>query len=586
MQSGTNAVQASELEAQRRAGHRRLRFTPTLEELYRDQRQNTLSERARPVAISAVVLFLIYAALDPFLLPAELARQTIMVRLLLTCPVILLVWALSYAPVSPGRFARWYAGAYVWGGLSVVLIIALARRQSFPLPYDGILLMLMFGYFVMGLPFRTASVGSALIIGSYIGVEAAFDTPAPDILMNAFFLLTANLIGMVGSWLSEYRQRAHFLDRHLLELSREKAEADSAAKTHLISVASHDLRQPLNVVNLLLDNLSAADLPPDQRPLVRQLSQSVTHFNGLLGSLLDISRIQENMIRPVITAVPVTTVLQQARDALQTEALEQGVSLAVEHANPTLAVQADPHLLHRVLQNLIGNALQHSNAETITLGVDAGDRQHRLWVRDDGRGMPESEQGRIFETFYRRESSAQAQPGLGLGLAITRELTGMMSGEHGVVSREGLGSTFWITLPAAPTVAAQPAVPVSNELPAGERILLVEDDTTAREALQQILERWGFTVLSVANGTLARRLARQQAFGLAIIDLHLPDIAGDILYRELREANVVGGGVLVTADTGRKQAYDPAQRLWLMHKPIVPARLRAALIRIQNTEPV
>lgn len=586
MQSGQNAVQASEFEAQRRAGHRRLRFTPNLEKLYRDQRQHALPERARPVAISAVALFLIYAALDPFLLPSELAHQTVAVRLLLSCPVILLIWGLSYAPVSAKRFARWYAGAYIWGGLNVVLIIALARRQAFPMPYDGILLMLMFGYFVMGLPFRTASVGSALIIGSYIGVEAAFDTPMPDILMNGFFLLTANLIGMVGAWLSEHRQRAHFLDRHLLELSREQAEADSAAKTHLISVASHDLRQPLNVINLLLDNLSATDLSADQRPLARQLSQSVTHFNGLLGSLLDISRIQENMIRPVMAPVPVATVMQQARDALDAEAVEQGVSLVVEHCNPALAVEADPHLLHRVLQNLIGNALQHSGAETITLGVDAGERQHRLWVRDDGRGMPEREQTRIFETFYRRDTDNQAQPGLGLGLAITRELTAMMRGEHGVVSCEGLGSTFWVTLPAAQAITTQPAAAMPIELPAGDRILLVEDDDTAREALQQILERWGFAVLSVATGALARHLARQQAFGLAIIDLHLPDIAGDELFRELLAANAVGGGILITADTGRKQAYDPEQRLWLMHKPIVPARLRAALIRIQHTEAV
>lgn len=583
-------MQASDLENQRRTGHRCLRFMPSLETAYRQEREANLPERARPVAASATALFLIYAILDPALLPAELAQQTVLVRLILTCPVILSVWLLSYVPISPRYFARWYAFSYVWGGLNIVLIIALARHQAFPMPYDGILLILMFGYFVMGLPFRTASAGSAIIIFSYLGMEAAFGTPSGEILLNAFFLITANLIGMVGAWLSEQRQRAHFLDRHLLELSREQAEADSAAKTHLISVASHDLRQPLNVVNLLLENLAAADLSDEQRPLVHRLRHSVSHFNGLLGSLLDISRIQENMVRPVPGPLSVNTALQQVAEAVREDAAEQGIELDVQTCAPELAVHADPHLLHRILQNLASNAIQHSGASQITLGMDAGERRHRLWVRDDGCGMSEAEQTRVFETFYRAQATQTGQQGLGLGLAITRELTDMMQGDYGVVSWEDLGSTFWISLPAATAAAAAaeptPTLAAGPDLPPGETVLLVEDDDEARLALEQILQRWGFRVVSAANGSSARQLAGQGPFDLAIIDLHLPDISGEDLYRSLRNRQTIHCGVLITADTAQKQTYQPAECLWVMHKPIVPSRLRAVLLRLQRAEAI
>lgn len=579
-------MHASELEAQRQAGHRRLRFAPSLERAYRQHRETVLPERARPVAVSAAVLFLIYAALDPILLPAELARQTVSVRLFFTCPAILLVWALSYTAIQPKQFAYWYAASYLWGGLSVVLIIALARRMDYPLPYDGILLMLMFGYFVMGLPFRTASVCSALIIASYFAVEYRYATPLKDTLVNGFFLLTANIIGMVGAWLSEYRQRAHFLDRQLLARSREQAEADSAAKTHLISVASHDLRQPLNVINLLLENLTAGPISSSQKPIVERLRGSVSHFNGLLGSLLDISRIQENMVRPIPQQLSAALVLQQAAEAIRAEAETHGINLIIQPCDARLTVEADPHLLHRILQNLIGNAVQHSDASRIELGVEAGDAFHRLWVRDNGRGLSDAAQERVFEAFYRVDVADNTQPGLGLGLAITRELTGMMAGRCGLQSRPGQGSTFWVDLPAGKASTTSENVHHTDPsiVPGRNRVLLVEDDDQARSELEQILQRWGFSTLATSTGAEAQRLSSRGAFDLAIIDLHLPDVSGDALYSTLRQSGRIAGGVLVTADTEHSQEYRRAERLWVMHKPVVPARLRAILQRLASAD--
>ena len=154
----------SQLRDQRANGFRRLRFEPALEAHYRKARDEGIRSRARLVSASALTLFLVYTLLDSLMLPAAIARDTIAVRLMVTCPVIIGVWWLSYRDIRDDHFVKIYALAYLVGGLSVVGIIGLARLENHPLPYEGILLMLMFGYFVMGIPFRTVSGASLLVI--------------------------------------------------------------------------------------------------------------------------------------------------------------------------------------------------------------------------------------------------------------------------------------------------------------------------------------------------------------------------------------------------------------------------------------
>ncbi|MDL0431129.1 hypothetical protein QPM17_08325 [Marinobacter sp. TBZ242] len=162
-----------QLREQRSSGFRRLRFEPELEHHYREIRNQGIRERARPVSAAALLLFLVYAVLDALMLPPSIARETMSVRLLITCPVIAAVWWLSWRNISANTFVRLYGIAYLIGGLSVVVIIGIARVADHPLPYEGILLMLMFGYFVMGIPFRTVSILSIIVIASYLAVEAA-----------------------------------------------------------------------------------------------------------------------------------------------------------------------------------------------------------------------------------------------------------------------------------------------------------------------------------------------------------------------------------------------------------------------------
>ncbi len=564
------------LRQQQAAGFRWLRFQPALESGYREIHDQGIRERARPVSASALVLFLVYALLDWVMLPDSLARQTVFIRLLITCPTISLVWWLSWQPLKSGIFLRFYGLAYLVGGLSVIAIIGIARATEFPLPYEGILLILMFGYFTMGIPFRMVSVLSLILVLTYLATEYLTGMPADELAINGFFIMTANIIGMVGSWLSEHRQRAHFLDRQMLEALRNQAEQESERKTSLITIASHDLRQPLNIISLILENLTDRNLPGEQSELIARLKTSVAHFNGLLGSVLDISRLQEGMVKPEPEPLLPHQVLAQLAEACGGRAQSLGVELEFGNTSEQ-AVLADPQLLHRILQNLVFNALDHSGADRIA--IDASDENGTLVfsVRDNGKGIDQATRERIFDPFFR--TSLANDPGLGLGLSIVRELSELMDGTCTLAPESDQGACFRVSLPACPPEQADsrenpPSFSPDSPHPG---LIVVEDHDESRHWMHQILSNWGYQVRSFTNAEQALAHGAGLSNAILVTDLHLPAMQGDRLFRELSEKQAINGGVLVTADTSRSEGYNPSLRLWTLHKPLQPMRLRAAL---------
>ncbi|MDI9244210.1 hybrid sensor histidine kinase/response regulator [Marinobacter sp. CHS3-4] len=576
----TAPINIDQLRQQQTTGFRWLRFQPELESRYQAIRDEGIRERARPVCASALVLFLVYALLDWVMLPDSLARQTIFVRLLITCPTISLVWWLSWRPMPSGVFLRVYGMAYLVGGLSVVGIIGIARLNNFPLPYEGILLMLMFGYFAMGIPFRLVSALSLIIVAAYLVMEAATGMTAPELAVNGFFIMTANIVGMVGSWLSEHRQRAHFLDRQMLEALRDQAEVESKRKSNLITVASHDLRQPLNIISLILENLKADGLPDEQLGLVTRLKSSVTHFNGLLASVLDISRLQEGMVKPEPEPLRPARVLAQLHETCGERADNLGVELAFSDHSGDQSVLADPQLLHRILQNLVFNALDHSGASRITVRAGADKGRLVFTVEDDGRGIDQTTRSKIFDPFVR--SRKADDPGLGLGLAIVKELSELMDGRCTLAGDSGTGARFRVTLPSCPgEEAPEKALSFSPDSP-HPGLLVVEDHDESRHWLQRTLSGWGYNVHAFADAEQALTHSETLSNAILVTDLHLPEKRGDQLFDHLSQKQAISGGVMVTADTSMAEGYNPSLRLWTLHKPLQPMRLRAALQQLMR----
>ena len=444
-------MNTEQLRHQQATGFPRLRFAPDLEQSYRKTRASLIRQRARPVSIAGLILFLIYAAMDVLTLPAELARVTVSIRLAITCPVIAIVaWLAFRAAPSDRTFERLYTLAYFLGGLSVIAIIGVARHMAFPLPYEGMILILMFGYFAMGLPFISASLVSLALVFSYFMTELWSGMPGPAIMSNLFFLMTANIIGMVGAWTSEYRHRAHFLDRQLLDLMHQAARDESRRKTELITAASHDLRQPLNVIDITLENLSPGSGEPGENPVMTQLKDTIRHLRRLLGTVFDSARLNEGMVQADIRQTPLAPIFRDMDDFLADSLGSQAVELQIDHHSADLHVLADPSLLLRVLQNLVFNAVEHSGGSTIRLFAEAIDQQVRLQVTDNGAGLPPELEGTLFAPYVRGQGPTE-RPGLGLGLTIVREFVALMHGTCGVETEPGRGSAFWVLLPAPVT---------------------------------------------------------------------------------------------------------------------------------------
>ncbi|TDT43406.1 signal transduction histidine kinase [Halospina denitrificans] len=574
-----------QLQKQKQQGFKGLRFSEPLETAYQQHRAQNMRLRARPVAASALVLFIVYALLDFQTLPLELAEQTVVVRLFLICPLIIAILALSYSQLNPIHFARCYTLSFLIGGLFIVLILYLARRQGDPLPYDGLHIMLMFGYLVMGLPFRGAALMASGIVAAYIAMETSMKVPGISATANGYFLLTTHAIGMVGAWLQEHAGRHHYLDSSMLERARQQAQSASHQKTRFIAAASHDLRQPLNVINLLVDNLQKESDETRREAIIERLGHSTTQLNRLLHTLLDISRIKEGMVQPDIRPLLITNILEQVRLSVEERAQADGVAFTIEDMPKASGVAADPTLLHRVLVNLVYNALKHAGADNVRLSAVQSGARIRFQVSDNGSGIPEAIQSRLFEAFYRPEEGPVEDKGLGLGLAIVKELTELMGGRCGVQSAPGSGSDFWVELPSRPPPPdALPESAIKGRTALVEDgVLVVEDQSDTRQWLQSMIRNWGYTAVACPDCQSARDAVDETGpFALVMTDLNLPDGSGMELIQEFRSHYPQLPALVITGDAETVDDVPTDQSLRILHKPLAPARLHTAIRQIMG----
>ncbi len=231
-------------------------------------------------------------------------------------------------------------------------------------------------------------------------------------------------------------------------------EALETTRQKFISNVSHELKTPVTAIRIAAENLQEEPLPDSARGSAQSIMRSVDRLTLLLGDLSELSRIESGALHLAPVTLDLGAFLETLLRDFQPRAAACDVGLVVKVEPPEGAtIQADPLRLHQVLENLLSNALKFSPArEQVELSVRVTS-QGQIWeVRDQGPGIPEAEQGRIFERFYRAQA-AKAKPGTGLGLAIVKHLCRLMGGEVAVESRPGEGATFRVILP--PQVEAQ-----------------------------------------------------------------------------------------------------------------------------------
>ena len=373
-----------------------------------------------------------------------------------------------------------------------------------------------------------------------------------------------------------------------LEQAKAEAEQANLGKTRFLAAASHDLLQPLNAARLFLSALDESLLQASsrvgdadkERTLASSAIAALRSTEHVLDRLLDISSYDAGAVRAEPFDFPIADLLVQLNVEFSAMAHERGLVLRVVDCR--LAVRSDPHLLRRILQNLLSNALRYTPEGRILLGCRRCGDGLRIEVWDTGVGIAAEDQTRIFDEFQRLTPGSEK--GLGLGLAIVDRVSRLLDHPVDVRSRPGHGSCFAVTVPLArgpgrplqrnPATAA----PAAAERPL--TILCLDNDATILEGLTALLGGWGHRVLVAANTAEAMAAATASPPDVVLLDYHLDsgrsglDFLDDLRQKSGRAVRAL----VVTGDRSeavRKEAR--ARGCEILSKPVKPAALRRFL---------
>ncbi|MGN6549055.1 MAG: ATP-binding protein, partial [Pararhizobium sp.] len=384
-----------------------------------------------------------------------------------------------------------------------------------------------------------------------------------------------------------------------LEKMRKAAEAANLGKTRFLAAASHDLLQPLNSARLYLTALETSRfVAPEAHDLMEKIGFAFQSTEALLSTILDISKMDAGGYQLKLSNVDVDAMFRGLAMEFDALARQRGVALRVV-ASATV-VRSDAHLLRRILQNFLSNAIKYTERGSVLLGARRHAGTLSIEVHDTGPGIAVEHREAIFEEFRRAAPPSSPVRGLGLGLAIVRRAAELLDHPVHLRSEVGRGSCFSIDVPlvmdrrppAVPAIMpSAPVVPIlaGAEPPAAENghLFVLENDETVANAMTTLFDHWHLkSVVAPSYPALLEIVERQALSPDAIIaDLHLDgDIDGIdaiILLREHLGRDLPG--ILVTADQSiRIKERAKAKRIEYFSKPLKPAQLRAYLFHLSR----
>ena len=377
--------------------------------------------------------------------------------------------------------------------------------------------------------------------------------------------------------------------RHALLEARDAAERANRAKSRFLAAASHDLRQPLNAVTLLMGVLKsrlaeAGAGPGDALDIVERIEGSLEAMIELFEALLDLSKLESGAVSLDVGPIPLETVLKRLEADFAPPAAAKGLRFRVMHTGTWVAT--DGTLLERMLRNLVSNAIRYTERGGVLVGVRQKGGMVRVEVVDTGPGIPPEHRDEIFDEFRQLQNEARERGGgHGLGLAIVRRASSLLRHRVTLDSRLGHGSRFTVELPRVPAEPAEQKATVEPEPPPAavdHRVLVIEDDSLVLTATRLLLEQYGCAVIPARTaGEALEMVAGGVAPSAVLADFRLPGgIDGLEAVRLLRlSLGREVPAILVTGDvTDQVEPRARAQNVHLLRKPVKPDEL-AALVR-------
>lgn len=334
-------------------------------------------------------------------------------------------------------------------------------------------------------------------------------------------------------------------EKRISDDARRAAENATRSKTQFFAAASHDLRQPLQAIGIYVSLLKKRAQGPLE-PLVKNLSTAVESLSKLVEELLEISRLDSGSIQPRTQQVVIDEMFGLLEQEFMPQAAAKGLALRVRRAG--YAIESDQMLLMRVLRNLLANAIRYTQRGGVLLAARPRGGLISLEVYDTGPGIRQQELDRIFEEFYRGESSKdQAGSGFGLGLSIVKRICSVLGHPLIVTTRPGTGTVFRVEVPlsAVPRRPVRgPAETAEAEIRtlSGHTLVVLEDNEEILNSLTKLLRSWGADILSAThfNSSLMKRLAHRKRIDLIIADQNLGNSAISGVEAAFRIREIVG----------------------------------------------
>jgi CheY-like chemotaxis protein len=365
-----------------------------------------------------------------------------------------------------------------------------------------------------------------------------------------------------------------------LSIAKEAAETATRAKTHFLAAASHDMRQPLQAIQLFNDALTMTELDEKQNKISRNLSKSVNSLSELLNGLLDISRLDAGIIEPQPVVIQAGDLLDVIGAEFDGVSREKNLSLNLFCPRGSLALFSDNNLLLTLLRNLVGNAVKYTARGGVLISIRRRGDRALIQVWDTGIGIAPEQSDSIFEEYFQVGNPERDRTkGVGLGLSIVRRLSKLLDIGVRCRSRLGRGSVFELSVPLSSesTERALAAISVSAPLEtvakarlAGKRIVIIEDDAMAAEAIKLTLEMAGAHI--TLFGTAEDALGSAEAMGadFYISDYRLPGMDGLQLLNAIQKNSAEPiKAVLLTGNTSTDQVSRLQASRWeVLFKPI------------------
>jgi PAS domain S-box-containing protein len=397
---------------------------------------------------------------------------------------------------------------------------------------------------------------------------------------------TSELTAVNEHLLSEIEERTQVEAR--LREAKKDAEQANLSKTKFLAAVSHDLLQPLNAARLFAGALAEKLLSADTRPLVNSVTHALDDVESLLGTLVDISKLDAGVVTSDITTFRASELMENIANEFSQFA--QHNSLKMSYVRCSMVISSDSQLLARILRNFLSNAIRYTAQGRILFGCRRKSQSLSIEVWDTGVGIPEVQLKDIFQEFHRLNPQDQGRDkGLGLGLAIVDKISSVLGHPITVRSIEGKGSVFSVEVPYG-ELALYSAVPeyrlqTISDCLQNAHIWVIDNDQAICEGMQTLLEGWGCNVTTALSleQLLERVNPSLDPVDLLVADYHLDNGKNgvDAARCVAEQRDELLRVLMITANYNKDLKQEIRELGYiLMNKPVKPLKLKTTLLHL------